>query len=272
MAVRTKKVIRNPFVPAFWVAIGFFGWVSLAQAQSYGPPAGGETTVTPPYGGTVTTDPYGNVTATPYPAPATPGGVPVAPGGAPTGAAAPNAGTTVVVVQGAPATTRPVDPDPVRVRFGVALGGELLVAPSSGLVGLGIGLTFRLGVQFNQWFGLYYQPHGLVGGWATQGAAGVIAALYNSMLFEVTLPFVHIGAGPSFDVLGVAGCGDFGGAVGCLSDDAAFFGLDGRFAIVLGAIGRGSRGGFSINAHAHPTFVGSNVLLTFTLGLGGEVY
>lgn len=165
--------------------------------------------------------------------------------------------------------TRPLDveePDPVRLRFGIALDGDLLAA--DGLVGLGIGLTARLGVQLNQWFGLYYQPHGIVGGWLSESAGGVIASLFNSVNAELTLPFFHIGAGPSLDVLAVAGCS----ADGCLSGDAVFFGIDTRLAVVIGAIGRGSRGGFSINAHLHPTFVGDLVVLTATLGVGGEVY
>lgn len=96
----------------------------------------------------------------------------------------------------------------------------------------------------------------------------MIAGLYNSVLAELTLPFVHIGAGPSADVLAVAGCG----GSGCLSGDAVFFGIDTRLALVIGGVGRGSRGGLSIAAHVHPTFVGDAVLTTITLGVGGELY
>lgn len=201
--------------------------------------------------------------------------VPAASGGVAGQASGPTGPAPVIMVQQTTTVEQRTDDDPARFRFGVEIGGEVLVGPA---VGAGIGLAFRTGVQFNQWVGLYYQPHGIVGGWVslseTAGAAGVIAAWLNSLNVELTLPFVHLAAGPSVDVLAVAGCGGdlASGTGGCLSGDTVFFGIDSRLALVLGGIGRGTRGGFAINVHAHPTFVGDTVLVTLTLGLGGELY
>lgn len=67
--------------------------------------------------------------------------------------------TVVVVAPATPPAAAPVEEpadDPVRFRFGISVGADLLAAPTT--LGLAVDLTVRLGVQFNQWVGLYYQP------------------------------------------------------------------------------------------------------------------
>jgi len=52
--------------------------------------------------------------------------------------------------------------DYTHFRFGLGLDGNYLFA--SGINGAAVGLELRLGAQINQWFAVYYQGHGLVGG------------------------------------------------------------------------------------------------------------
>lgn len=185
-------------------------------------------------------------------------------------------GAQVVAVQSSPAAApvpaAPIDDDPIRFRFGVEVNGALFVSQST--FGAGAGLAFRFGAQFNQWFAIYYQPHGFAGAFIggddeVGSELGVIGGVFNAAMLELTLPFVQLGAGPSLDAFVIANCN----VEQCGSGGTpVYFGLDGRLALVLGAIGRGARGGFSINAHVHPTFVGGDVMLTATLGVGGELY
>jgi hypothetical protein len=160
--------------------------------------------------------------------------------------------------------------DYVHFRFGLGLDGNYMLAP--GVSGAGVGLQLRLGAQINQWTAVYYQGHGIVGGILGGGdsaGAGLVGAGFNSLMGELTLPVIHIGLGPSFDVIGIAGCG---ANTGCSPDTGTYFGIDGRVAIVIGGHGPGRHGGFAINFNAHPTFVAAGVLTTLSLGIGGEMY
>jgi hypothetical protein len=164
--------------------------------------------------------------------------------------------------------------DSAHFRFGMGLDGDFILAPRpTSMQGLGAGLQLRLGVQINSWFATYYQPHVVLGG-TIQGSgietnATVIGAVFNSVLLEATLPVLHVGAGPSVDVLGVKGFSFSNGETGSTS---ASFGLDGRVAIVIGGHGPGRHAGFDIEANVHPTFWNGIVLTTFSLGVGGEMY
>jgi hypothetical protein len=174
--------------------------------------------------------------------------------------------------------------DSTHFRFGMGLDADYIFspprkAPLVGLQGFGAGLALRLGAQINQWFAVYYQPHAIIGGTISESAtpvAGVklptatlIGAVYNSALLEATLPILQIGAGPSVDVLGIKG---YSLTMSDPGSTNAYFGADGRVAIVLGGHGPGSHVGFAINGNVHPTFWNGTVLMTVSLGIGGEIY
>ncbi|MCX7808142.1 MAG: hypothetical protein N2515_06010 [Deltaproteobacteria bacterium] len=171
--------------------------------------------------------------------------------------------------------------DPLRFRFGVTLGPNLYFTQSG--LGVGASLLLRMGLQFNQWVALYYQPQGMVGAVASATEESVegalIAGLQNALIFETTLPFLQFGFGPSLDVLEVAAAyiqirsDSVSGGAGTIG--LTTLGLDTRLALVLGGIGPGYRGGFSINLHYHPTFFffdDVSVFHQFLLAIGGEVY
>ncbi|MEQ8458983.1 MAG: hypothetical protein RLO52_29275 [Sandaracinaceae bacterium] len=180
--------------------------------------------------------------------------------------------STTVVVQ---APARPEDAPPeaapedhARVRFHAALAGGGFFGDVVGGMG---GLSVGLGVQFNQWVGLYYQAHGMLAALIEGGQDAVLAAImYNSVIVDVTLGHVfQIGAGPSLDFL--AGCAAGGSGAGC-GDAGPFFGIDARVALALGGHDVGTRGGFLISADLHPTFYPNGVSLALVLGVGGQVY
>jgi hypothetical protein len=171
--------------------------------------------------------------------------------------------------------------DSAHFRFGMGLDGSFLYAAGQdGIEGAAAGLQLRLGAQINQWFAIYYQPHAIIGGTISQGPsvgaglpglpkATLIGAVFNSGLIEATLPVLHIGAGPSADILGIQGYavqGETGGSTN------VYFGVDGRVAIVIGGHGPGSHVGFEIEGNVHPTFWEGTVLTTFSVGIGGELY
>ncbi len=164
--------------------------------------------------------------------------------------------------------------DSAHFRFGMGLDGNFFLSPApTSIDGLGAGLQLRLGVQINSWCAAYYQAHAILGG-TLQGAnlethATLIGAVFNSVLFEATLPALHVGAGPSLDVLGVEGFSFQNGTSGAVTPA---FGLDGRAALVIGGHGPGRHAGFEIEANAHPTFWNGIIAATFSLGIGGEMY
>jgi len=157
----------------------------------------------------------------------------------------------------------------VHLRFG--LGADLAALGTPDLVGLGLGAQARLGLQLNPWFAIYYQPHA-IGGVIVTGAnsAALVGAIFNTAMFELDLPVLELGLGPSWDVLGLAGCGL--GATDCGSGSGRFFGLDFRAALRFGPHGPGTHGGLALEADLHPTFLGPDTLTAFTIGLGGDFY
>jgi hypothetical protein len=194
----------------------------------------------------------------------------------PAAPAGPSAATVVV----APAAAAPVaekkekkeeQRDTTHFRFGLGLDANYLLSPGNeGLQGLGIGVQLRLGAQINQWMAAYYQAHGVLGGTLSDSGmlngagTGLIGTVFNSAVFEGTLPVLHVGAGPSVDVIGVKGL--------MTGSTTVRFGLEGRAAIVIGGHGPGRHGGFAINFNVHPTFWEGTVLTTFSAGIGGEMY
>jgi len=186
--------------------------------------------------------------------------------------------------------------DNAHFRFGMGLDANYIYGPKTStapsLNGFGAGLEFRLGAQIMSWFAAYYQPHAILGGTISESAPSVpaptgvklpklpsatlIGAVFNSGLIEATLPVLHIGAGPSADIIGVKNYALLPAKLGGPPVDAggtsAYFGVDGRVAIVIGGHGPGSHAGFAINGNVHPTFFHGTTLLTFSLGIGGEFY
>lgn len=156
-----------------------------------------------------------------------------------------------------------------HLRFG--LGADLAALGSTDFFGLGVGLQARLGVQLSPWFAVYYQPHA-IGGLVLTGdsSAGALGAVFNSANIELDLPILQLGAGPSLDVLALAGCSL--GDAGCTVDNGTYFGVDVRAALMIGPHGPGTHSGFAIEANLHPTFLDADVLTTFTLGFAGEIY
>jgi len=199
--------------------------------------------------------------------------VTVAPAPAPT----PSALVVAPAPGGAPAKEEkpPEEKDSAHLRMGFGLDGDYMFGPGANSIqGLGVGLQIRIGAQINEWFAAYYQAHAVAGG--TISSAGLaskatfIGTVFNSALVEATLPVLHIGAGPSVDVVGVK---DFSVlASGDTGATSAYFGIEGRAAIVIGGHGPGHHAGFAINANVHPTFWNGIVLTTFSLGIGGEFY
>ncbi|GDX82309.1 hypothetical protein LBMAG42_41200 [Deltaproteobacteria bacterium] len=172
-----------------------------------------------------------------------------------------------------PAAAEP-SPPPDRgpgahLRFG--LGADLAALGATDFFGLGVGVQARLGVQLSPWFAVYYQPHA-IGGLVLTGdsSAGALGALFNSANVELDLPILQVGAGPSVDVLALAGCSL--GTATCNVDNGTYFGVDVRAALLIGPHGPGTHSGFAIEANLHPTFLDTDVLTTFTLGFAGEIY
>lgn len=169
-----------------------------------------------------------------------------------------------------PAHPQPPPPGSgVHLRFG--LGADLAALGTPDLVGLGLGAQARLGLQLSPWFAIYYQPHA-IGGVIVTGpkSAAFVGAIFNTAMFELDLPVLELGLGPSWDVLGLAGCQL--GATNCGSGSGRFFGLDFRAALRFGPHGPGTHGGLALEADLHPTFLGRDTLTAFTIGLGGDFY
>lgn len=137
-----------------------------------------------------------------------------------------------------------------RFRFGVSgHGGALVNGPE---IGFG-GLSLRAGVQLTDLFAVYYQPMGLAGAlYARPDAAGAAGLLFNSAMADFTIfDMVSVGFGPSLDF--VWGCSDsYQTEADCDSTDP-FFGANGRVAVNIGAMGRGTRHALSVSVDVHPT-------------------
>jgi hypothetical protein len=154
--------------------------------------------------------------------------------------------------------------DSPRFRFGFTIGGGGIVGQSAGVVA---GAQIRLGVQFNEWVGLFYQGHGLGGAFIDAENAGAIGAALNTLMVELLIfDTLHLGVGPSVDAGAFGVCNESG----CGGQTGAFFGIDGRVALTLGSHGIGSDSGFSISANVHPIFFDGFTLVTITGGIGGE--
>lgn len=163
--------------------------------------------------------------------------------------------------------------DDVRVRIGFNFNGGAIVAPAT--VGGG-GFAFRLGVQANHLFGVYYQAMPMVFAGFSVGSAsaeaGAIGVFQNSLLASLTpIDLVEIGAGPSLDYAGIAAASTESGSG---TGGGLFFGLAGRAALHLGGRNKdsGRRTSFTIGFDPHLIFGAGDPVISLTGGLGADWY
>ena len=176
----------------------------------------------------------------------------------------------------------PEEKSVMRVRGGFSVNGGLVHTPDGN--GPAFGLAGRLGVQFNSYFGLYYQNTPLVTFAPTSGAqsAGFHAGFadYNTILASLTLlDVLEIAAGPSVDYAKYADCSagvsGFTPSAGCESGSSVALGGHGRVSFDFGGIfdnGKERRSGFQISADIHPLLLSDLSAFSATLGLGSEWY
>jgi len=241
------------------------------------PPAPGVTPPAPPRTppAPVVTPPAPGVTPPAPPlTPPAPVVTPPAPGVTPPAPPPPAAGDAVM-------PPKPEEKSEIRVRGGFSVNGGLVHTPDGN--GPAFGLAARLGVQFNQFLGLYYQNTPLVTFAPVRGAqsAGFHAGFadYNTILASLTLlDVLEIAVGPSVDYAKYADCSagvtGFTPSAGCESGSSVALGGHGRVAFNFGGLfsGEGRRSGFGIAADIHPLLLSDVSAFSFTLGLGGEWY
>lgn len=160
--------------------------------------------------------------------------------------------------------------DGLRLRGGFSINGG--TGFGDGLSGGVVSLGVRLGVQFNHYFGVYYQNTPMVTLLAANNGIAAGFADYNSTLANLTLLHaIDIGTGPSVDYVAIAGCS---ADVECGTSSTVAFGLHSRVALNLGGLsGDGPRrSGFSLGVDVHPIFLSTGPLVTLTGGIGGEWY
>lgn len=100
----------------------------------------------------------------------------------------------------------PMPPDRLRFRFGSdgAIGYFGAFVGSSRDHGIGVAGALRLGVQFNNALAVYYQPQLYAGfGFSTATAtSSAMIALFNTIALDYQLgEFIHVGGGPSIDLV-----------------------------------------------------------------------
>jgi len=172
--------------------------------------------------------------------------------------------------------------DGVRLRGGISANGGIFLLPANPIGGAA-SLAGRIGVQFNHYFGIYYQNTPIVGATVAhqQASATVVGADYNSLLLSLTLFNVfEIGAGPSIDYLGLAkgSISNTGNPLTANPTLATGTGVvaggHGRVDFIIGGLsGDGPRrSGFVIGVDAHPMFPSTGKALSLTAGLGAEWY
>lgn len=210
----------------------------------------------------------------PAPAPApvqdpTVGPVPVAPAPAP---------VVAVPAGAAPARSTPEEGvrDGVRLRGGFSVAGGVFLLPANP-VGGAASISGRIGVQFNHYFGLYYQNTPIVGATVAHDkrSGTVVAGDFNSLLVNLTLfHMLEIGAGPSLDLLAIAKGSISTMGANAESGKGLVAGGHGRVAFNVGGLsGNGPRrSGFVIGADAHPLFLSTGAALSLTIGVGAEWY
>ena len=132
----------------------------------------------------------------------------------------------------------------VRLRFGV--DGGLQAGVDDDVLALGVATHVRIGAQLGDYFALYYQAAGIVGGGVrlSIGGTGRSSGIFmhsSSAMAEVTLgDLFQLAAGPSLfaGARGLAGAAQEVGVYGG--------GLSARAALSFGGGPEGQRSGFSL--------------------------
>jgi hypothetical protein len=199
----------------------------------------------------------------------------------------------VPVIPAPPATPPPPpepkpDPKPepkeesqMRLRGGFSVNGGLVHTPAGN--GPAFGVAARLGVQFNSYFGLYYQNTPLVTFAPSSDSQSVSFhagfADYNTILASLTLlDMFEFAAGPSVDYAKYADCSagvtGFMPTSGCQSGSSVALGGHGRVSFDFGGLfsSKDRRSGFQISADIHPLLLSDVSAFSATLGVGGEWY
>ncbi|MDX2009213.1 MAG: hypothetical protein SFW67_03435 [Myxococcaceae bacterium] len=159
-----------------------------------------------------------------------------------------------------------------RLRAGFTVGAGSVFGNFNNFI-LSAGAIFnvsaRLGIQIGKPFALMLQTmpnlYVLV---PPGGATATGVGINNAILAELTLgDRLQLGAGPSIDYLGGAGCN----STGCYSAEGVGFGGHFRAALVLGDRNpRNGRRGLSLAVNAHPIFLPNRTLFVATFGVGAE--
>jgi hypothetical protein len=184
-----------------------------------------------------------------------------------------------------PPPVAPVEPEEkshMRLRGGFSVNGGLVHTPDGN--GPAFGLAGRLGIQINQYLGLYYQNTPLVTFAPAKQAQSVSFhagfADYNTILASLTvLDVFEFAVGPSIDYAKYADCSagvtGFKPTSGCESGSSVAFGGHGRVSFDFGGLfdnGKERRSGFQISADIHPLLLSDLSAFSATLGLGSEWY
>jgi hypothetical protein len=153
------------------------------------------------------------------------------------------------------------------VRGGFGLGGGFLYGGE--FYGL-LAAQARIGVQFNDTWGLIYSNTPSIAVLDTSVASFVLFQDWNTVMPTVTLAdVVDLGVGPSLDVYTAALCG--GGE--CITGTALGFGLHQRVAFLIGSSfpNQPRRVGFQLGADLHETFGAYGLeSLSLAIQLGAE--
>lgn len=104
----------------------------------------------------------------------------------------------------APTPPPPSEPDGVRFRGGISLGGGGFFGSQgaqdfSAILG---GVDGRLGIQINHWIGIYAQPHLSFGSVSIGGAKGLTGEFSATVMADVTIIHrIFVGAGGGVGIL-----------------------------------------------------------------------
>lgn len=181
-------------------------------------------------------------------------------------------------------------PDHIRPRGGLTLGGGGVFVPEYDGNGAAIFVSARVGIQFNHYFGIYYQnAPNLLFSQDRQDGIRLLAGFVdqNSILLSLTFGhFFEIAVGPAADLTVMMECSEALAwkkikhaieapsldLMPCESTTGLHPAADGRVAVhLLGWAGdEAERTGLSFVGEVHPAVVSGMVMVTATGGVGVE--